>query len=155
MWLWRRLAATALIRPLAWKPPYARGAGLEEAKRQKEKKKKKADISFLLGMSPACHVKMVKYCLTGVVCVRLSALLYNASWQACTVARFSHRSPHFTWPQMSPGGGGLALMSVWTRPCWVPGGGPAGPGVLAEREGGRIEPGQDCQRVKQWGLAFS
>ena len=36
--LWRRLAALALIRPLAWEPPYAAGAALERAKRQKEKK---------------------------------------------------------------------------------------------------------------------
>ena len=37
LWLWCRPAATALIRPLAWKPPYATGAAL---KREKEKKKK-------------------------------------------------------------------------------------------------------------------
>ena len=35
--LWRRLAATALIRPLAWEPPYAGGAAQEMAKRQKNK----------------------------------------------------------------------------------------------------------------------
>ena len=35
LWLCRRLAATALIRPLAWEPPYAAGADLEKAKRQK------------------------------------------------------------------------------------------------------------------------
>ena len=29
LWLWRRLAATALIRPLAWEPPYAVGADLK------------------------------------------------------------------------------------------------------------------------------
>ena len=34
-WLWRRLAATAPIRPLAWDPPYATGAALEKAIRQK------------------------------------------------------------------------------------------------------------------------
>ena len=34
LWLWRRLAATAPIRPLAWEPPYATGAAL---KRQKKK----------------------------------------------------------------------------------------------------------------------
>ena len=33
--LWRRLAATALIRPLVWEPPYAVGVAL---KRQKTKK---------------------------------------------------------------------------------------------------------------------
>ena len=41
LWLWRRQAATALIRPLAWEPPYAAGAALEMAKRQKDQKKKK------------------------------------------------------------------------------------------------------------------
>ena len=29
LWLWCRLPATALIRPLAWEPPYAEGAALE------------------------------------------------------------------------------------------------------------------------------
>ena len=37
LWLLLRLAATALIRLLAWEPPYAIGAAL---KRQKKKKKK-------------------------------------------------------------------------------------------------------------------
>ena len=32
--LWRRLAATAPIRLLAWEPPYAAGAAQEMAKRQ-------------------------------------------------------------------------------------------------------------------------
>ena len=36
LWLWHRPAATALIRPLAWEPPYAAGAALEKAKRQKK-----------------------------------------------------------------------------------------------------------------------
>ena len=38
LWLWRRLAAVAPIRPLAWEPPYAAGVAL---KRQKTKKFKK------------------------------------------------------------------------------------------------------------------
>ena len=38
LWLWRRLAATAPIGPVAWEPPYATGEAL---KRQKSKKKKK------------------------------------------------------------------------------------------------------------------
>ena len=29
LWLWRRPAATAPIRPLAWEPPYAAGVVLE------------------------------------------------------------------------------------------------------------------------------
>ena len=35
LWLWRRLVATAPIRPLGWEPPYAAGAAQEIAKRQK------------------------------------------------------------------------------------------------------------------------
>ena len=35
LWLWHRLAAAALIQPLAWEPLYAAGADL---KRQKNKK---------------------------------------------------------------------------------------------------------------------
>ena len=41
--LWCRLAATVLIRSLAWEPPYAVGAAI---KRQKDKKKKKKDESI-------------------------------------------------------------------------------------------------------------
>ena len=37
LWLWRRPAATALVRPLAWEPPYAVGAALKKDKRQKTK----------------------------------------------------------------------------------------------------------------------
>ena len=29
LWLWHRPAETALIRPLAWEPPYAMGAALK------------------------------------------------------------------------------------------------------------------------------
>ena len=36
--LWHRPEATALIRSLAWEPPYAMGVALEKAKRQKKKK---------------------------------------------------------------------------------------------------------------------
>jgi len=40
LWLWRRLMATALISPLAWKPPYAVGAALKRQKRQEKERKK-------------------------------------------------------------------------------------------------------------------
>ena len=32
--------ATALMRPLAWKPPYAAGVALEKTKKKKKKKEK-------------------------------------------------------------------------------------------------------------------
>ena len=41
LWLWRRLVATAPIRPLAWEPPYAAIAAQEMAKRQKKPTKNK------------------------------------------------------------------------------------------------------------------
>ena len=34
LWLWRRPAATALIRPLAWEPPCAVGAALKRQKKE-------------------------------------------------------------------------------------------------------------------------
>ena len=37
LWLWCRLEATALIRPLAWESPYAIGATLKKTKDQKKK----------------------------------------------------------------------------------------------------------------------
>ena len=33
LWLWRRLAAAALVRPLAWELPYATGAALKRQKK--------------------------------------------------------------------------------------------------------------------------
>ena len=39
LWLWRRLTATAPIRPLAWEPPYATEVAQEMAKRQKQTNK--------------------------------------------------------------------------------------------------------------------
>ena len=48
LWLWCRLAATAPIRPLAWEPPYAKGAALEKAKRPKKKKNQLHEPKILL-----------------------------------------------------------------------------------------------------------
>ena len=42
LWLWYRSAATSLIRPLAWEPPYAMGVAVKITKRQKTKRKKKS-----------------------------------------------------------------------------------------------------------------
>ena len=40
LWLWLWPTATALIRPLAWEPPYAAGAALEKTKQTNKQKKK-------------------------------------------------------------------------------------------------------------------
>ena len=36
LWLWCRLAAVALIQPLVWEPPYAKGVAIKK-KKEKEK----------------------------------------------------------------------------------------------------------------------
>ena len=41
LWLWRGLAATAPIKPLAWEPSHAVGAALEKTKKDQKKKKRK------------------------------------------------------------------------------------------------------------------
>ena len=41
LWFLCRPAATVLIRPLAWEPPYATGAALKGQKTKKKKKEKK------------------------------------------------------------------------------------------------------------------
>ncbi len=54
LWLWRRLAATVLIRPLAWDHPYAMGAAQEMAKKTKKKiKKERVQVKMRRGSS--CH----------------------------------------------------------------------------------------------------
>ena len=88
LWLWRRPAATAPIRPLAWEPPYVVGAALKKVKRQKDKKKKKkvfskavfhletlgdnmSPVSFLfsqghpysLAHDPFFHLQSKQYCI--------------------------------------------------------------------------------------------
>ena len=45
LWLWRRLVATAPIRPLAWEPPYASGGGPRKGKKTKKKKKNSKAIT--------------------------------------------------------------------------------------------------------------
>ena len=46
LWLWHRLAAEALIQPLAWEPPYAVGTA-KKTKKKKKKKKSKKPVLFL------------------------------------------------------------------------------------------------------------
>ena len=45
--IWHKPATTALIRPLAWEPPYDTGAVLKKKKKKKEKKEEKKRIEGL------------------------------------------------------------------------------------------------------------
>ena len=65
LWLWRRPEAIALIRPLAWKPPYATGVAL---KRQK-KKKKSWQILRKKSMPVTLETSTV-YVLPGATCLK-------------------------------------------------------------------------------------
>ena len=58
LWLWCKLAATALIRPLAWESPYAMGVALEKTKRPKKKKKE-------FSLETAIDVRLRQWTLSG------------------------------------------------------------------------------------------
>ena len=46
LWLWRRPVAAALIRPLAWEPPYATGVAVKR-QTDRQKGRKEENISML------------------------------------------------------------------------------------------------------------
>ena len=46
VWLWRRLAATVPVGPLAWEPPPAADAAIKDKKDQKQNKKPKPIEKF-------------------------------------------------------------------------------------------------------------
>ena len=60
LWLWCRPAAIAPIRPLAWEPPYAAGAALIKAKRQKKKIKKKRKENQIVLVKPVAQIRLSK-----------------------------------------------------------------------------------------------
>ena len=44
LWLWQKLAATALIRPVAWEPPYAKDKKTKKKKKKKKERKRKRKL---------------------------------------------------------------------------------------------------------------
>ena len=52
LWLWRRPSATALIRPLAWEPPYATGVALK-SKETKQQQNPNSDDDLELTFQPS------------------------------------------------------------------------------------------------------
>ena len=60
LWLWRRPAATALISPLAWKPPYAVGVALKRPKKKKKKCSLGAGFCFLKNILSSSGTKPSK-----------------------------------------------------------------------------------------------
>ena len=68
LWLWRRPAAVAPIRPLTWKPPYAVGVA------QKMTKKKKKKSNFRLFQKVGI-VSFVKYIMSLILVMMTDILL--------------------------------------------------------------------------------
>ena len=82
LWLWRRLAATAPIGPLAWEPLYATGAALEKAKRQKkkkrkEKKRKETIMEKHMKQKMSIYVKLNCYAAHQQLTQRVCQLYFN------------------------------------------------------------------------------
>ena len=85
LWLWCRPAATAPILPLVWGPPYALGAAIEKAKRQK-KRKKESDCSGLghceaVGSIPGLAVKGSSVSAAAVMYVAIVAQIQSLAWE--------------------------------------------------------------------------
>ena len=76
LWLWRRLAATAPIWPLAWEPPYVAGAAQEQQQKDKKRKKegKKETLLCRLEQSEGSGVKSSLIWLIGF------AYFLRSSW---------------------------------------------------------------------------
>ena len=55
LWLWRRLAAVALIQPLAWELHMPR-VPPEKEKKKKKKKKKAHNITYVVFLSKMCLI---------------------------------------------------------------------------------------------------
>ena len=60
LWLWRRPAATVLIRPLAWEPPYAVGVALKRTKDKDKNKTKNKTAMVCLEAIESRHVALTQ-----------------------------------------------------------------------------------------------
>ena len=61
MWLWRRLAAVALIQPLAWELPYAAGVIIKVKKKEKKRKKRKKEKEMKKGRKIEIDIELYRY----------------------------------------------------------------------------------------------
>ena len=74
--VWRKLAATAPIRPLAWEPPYATGA----AQKRQKKKKKIRDVTYnmtIIITTAVCYTrKLIRVQILRVLTAREKILFH-------------------------------------------------------------------------------
>ena len=87
LWLWRRLAAVAPIRPLAWEPPHAAGMAL---KGQKTKRKARSSHCGSAGKGPGfVSVRMQFQSLSSLSGLSIPKLLFGS--HSC-IGLFHHRN---------------------------------------------------------------
>ena len=68
--LWCRPAATALVQPLAWEPPYAKGAALKRPKKKKKEREKKEGRKRFYQSSYVYHFGNIQMTLEQYGCER-------------------------------------------------------------------------------------
>ena len=85
LWLWRRSAATAPIRPLAWEPPYAVGGALKKRHIQK--------LNILLTLQ---HSNCTPWYLSeGVECKNLHTNVYSSFIVALFITIKTWKQPRY------------------------------------------------------------
>ena len=94
LWLWHRLAAVALIRPLAWEPPYAVIAALKRKKKKKKRRKKQTNkihnSLFIITQCKSIFInnnKKKELFLNAVICTTLKAIMLSEK-------KFSYKKVH-------------------------------------------------------------
>ena len=92
--LWCRLAATALIGPLAWEPPYAEGGGWPE----KDKRQKKGGVNteWIHYMAPFFFFMNMLYPLIGIA-AESTAYSFKIAISDSSLSRDWTKPPH-EWP---------------------------------------------------------
>ena len=87
LWLWCRPAATTLIQPLAWEPPYAVGVAL----------KKKRDIGWVVssGVLPGAGGSASK--------LTYLAVGWRPQFHGLSMLEWSHQGQHLASPRISDG----------------------------------------------------
>ena len=123
LWLWCRLAATALIHPLAWELPHAAGAALKKQKKRKEGRKREREEGRKeeerCGINNDLTPLPAKF--AGRIWTRAWGTLRLGPWllQCCGKKQLSNYAPRF-WRLGA--GGGLTLQHLrphlGRRSCW-------------------------------------
>ena len=83
LWLWHRPVATALIRLLAWEPPYATGAALEKTKKKKVNVIFKFSFIFVAGFLSVRFVYMLVLSLCPCYSLFCQNYYRNLCWAQC------------------------------------------------------------------------